>query len=200
MIGDVDPQQAAKAIEAFLTALGLEPSGELAQTGQLVARAWCEELLSGYQQDPVAILEDGALDCNQPALVLLRSVAVSSMCPHHLLPSHGFADIAYLPTSRVAGFGAITRALDACARRLVLQEECGAQLTAAMIEALGARGALCRLRMTHTCMLVRGPRQASALIDTLSCAGSFARGGEDRQMAMTALGPVTAPGEADGER
>ncbi len=184
----MDPRQAAKAIDAFLAALGLEPSGELEQTGQLVANAWCEELLSGYQQDPVAILEQGVLQSDEGGLVLLRSLAISSMCPHHLLPSHGYADVAYLPRKRIAGFGTIARALDACARRLVLQEALGKQLTGAMIEALDVQGVLCRLRMTHTCLLVRGPRQASAKIETLSCAGSFAQSGADRQMALAMLG------------
>ena len=43
-----DRARAARAIEEFLRALGHEPRGELAATGERVAEAWDVDLLSGY--------------------------------------------------------------------------------------------------------------------------------------------------------
>ena len=46
----IDREAAARAIDAFLRALGRDPEREpeLAGTGERVARAWADELLAGY--------------------------------------------------------------------------------------------------------------------------------------------------------
>ena len=58
MTADLD--QAARAIEAFLRALGHDPAGnpELARTGGLVADAYANDLLAGYAMDPAQILAE----------------------------------------------------------------------------------------------------------------------------------------------
>ena len=54
----MDREAAARAIEAFLRALGHDPERtlELAGTGERVARAWADELLAGYAVDVDALL------------------------------------------------------------------------------------------------------------------------------------------------
>ena len=207
----VDEAAAARAIEAFLRALGKEPTGELANTPELVARAWCRELLEGEGQDPEAILRAEAIvasgDDPAPAwaqVVMVRDVAIAMMCPHHLLPAHGRADLLYLPGERLVGVGALARALRAATRRLTLQEQAGSEVARAVVAALGARGALCRLRLTHTCMLARGVREADALVETVSLEGALASAGPERQLALASLGasplaPSPAPTFTDGE-
>ena len=58
--GPVDLSKAARAIEEFLEALGLDPhhEPELRETGRRVADAYANELLDGYAQDPAAILAE----------------------------------------------------------------------------------------------------------------------------------------------
>jgi len=124
-------------------------------------------------------------------LVGLRGIDVASMCPHHLLPSHGRATVAYVPGERAAGLGTIARVVHAAAHRLVLQESLGADIATAMVDGLGARGALCRLEMTHTCLAVRGERQAAARVDTLAFAGTLGTGGDDRDAALAWLSADT---------
>jgi GTP cyclohydrolase I len=195
----VDEAAAARAIEAFLRALGKEPEGELASTPVLVARAWCRELLEGEGQDPEAILRLEAIDAGDDAraagVVLVRDLAVAMMCPHHLLPAHGRADLLYLPDARLVGVGALARALRAATRRLTLQEQAGARMAHALVAALGARGALCRLRLTHTCMVARGAREADALVETVALAGALSGDGPERRLA---LGTLAAGGETAG--
>jgi GTP cyclohydrolase IA len=188
---------AARAIDEFLRALGHEPTGELAETGKLVAAAWCDELLRGYALDPAALLREGSLPAGSArGLVLLRGLDAATMCPHHLLPSHGSADVAYLPGDRVAGFGAIARALEACTRRLVLQEQAGQSLADLLVSELGARGALVRLTLAHTCLALRGAEHPTSRVDTIALAGSCAAPGADRDAAFAALGaaPSTSTG------
>src|SRR5690242_9889808 len=105
----VNREAAARAIEDFLRALGHEPEGELAATGERVADAWADDLLEGEAIDAAAVLREGALevDAGDAGLVVVRDLAVTTMCPHHLLPAQGVGLVAYLPGERVAGIGTI---------------------------------------------------------------------------------------------
>jgi GTP cyclohydrolase I len=235
-----DRDAAARAVRDLLRALGHEPEGALASTPALVAEAWIDELLSGEDVDPVALLSAARIDRSAPAgapgqaeasheregeepeasdeplgeepetsdeplgeepetseVVVLRDLSVAMMCPHHLLPSHGFGDVALVPRRHVAGLGAVARALDACTRRLTLQEDAGAHMAAALLRALDARGALCRLRLTHTCLSSRGARESTATVETISFAGE----GAARALALAALGgvPPMTPAAAGGD-
>jgi GTP cyclohydrolase I len=185
----VNRADAARAVEQFLLALGHSPTGELAHTGELVAEAWCSELLSGQGLDPGAILREGAIEAAGVGPVLLRDLVVTTMCPHHLMPAHGRGDVLYLPGGKVAGLGAIARALIATTRKLTLQERAGSELADALCDALGARAAAVRLRLTHTCLVARGARESAAVVETLSFAGAFAADGnkEDRALALAML-------------
>ena len=91
-------EAAARAIEAFLRALGRDPEREpeLAGTGERVARAWADELLAGYAVDADALLAENVL-AGTSELVVVRDLPVATMCPHHLLPSTGAATVAFAP-------------------------------------------------------------------------------------------------------
>lgn len=204
----IDKEAAARAIDDFLRALGREPVDELAQTGARVAAAWAEDLLQGYEVDPAAILaasvcgaeevSAGARSSGPSApmpLVLVRDLAVTTMCPHHLLPAYGTGLVAYLPGERVVGIGAVAQVLDAFARRLTLQERIGIEVAEILVRELGARGALCKLSLTHMCLVARGERKTGAVVETLSVAGSFGAPGPDRDLAFAALG--ASPGALD---
>src|SRR5580704_10495855 len=186
----VDRRAAAQAIEDFLRALGHEPEGDLEGTGERVADAWADDLLEGESIDAAAVLREGSIDLGAGAagLVVVRDVAVTTMCPHHLLPAHGTGLVAYLPGRRVAGIGTVAHVLDALSRRLTLQERIGAGVVALLAGELGARGALCRLALTHTCLVARGERKAGAVVETIAVSGTFAHASPDRDLAFAALG------------
>ncbi len=185
----IDRRAAARAIEDFLRALGHEPEGELAGTGERVADAWADDLIAGEAIDAAAVLRKGALDLDAAGsgLVLVRDLAVTTMCPHHLLPAHGTATVAYLPGARVAGIGTIAQVVDVLAHRLTLQERIGDEVVALLVQELGARGALCRLALTHSCLIARGERKTGAIVETIAVAGTFASATPDRDLAFLAL-------------
>jgi len=122
-----------------------------------------------------------------PGAVVVRDVSVTTMCPHHLLPAHGIATVGYVPGERLAGLGTVAEVLDACSRRLSFQESIGERVTTLFTEVLGARGAFCQLSLTHGCLVLRGPRQHGARVETLAMAGSFAVGGACHAMALALL-------------
>jgi GTP cyclohydrolase I len=187
----IDRAAAAQAIEAFLRALGHDPAGELAGTGERVADAWADDLIEGESIDAAAVLREGMLESVEAAsagLVVVRDLAVSTMCPHHLLPAHGTATVAYRATTRLVGIGTIARVVDALAHRLTLQETIGAEVARLLVDELGASGALCRIALTHTCLVSRGERKNGAIVETLATSGDFAATGSALGQALHAIG------------
>lgn len=184
-----DRKRAENAVAELLAALGYEQVGELEGTPERVASAWIDELVSGDDRDPIAILRSCSivLPEKDPGVVVLRGIAVSTVCPHHLLPSHGVCTVAYLPEKRAAGLGALAEAVQTLSRRLTLQESLGQNIASALIEGLGARGSLAKLDLVHTCFVARGERQSGSIMSTLALAGSF--NDRDRQLALAMLAP-----------
>lgn len=185
----IDRRAAARAIEDFLRALGHPPEGDLEGTGERVADAWADDLLEGEAIDAAAVLREGAIEGDGGGgLVVVRELAVTTMCPHHLLPAHGTGLVAYMPGERIAGIGTLAHVVDALSRRLTLQERIGTAVVSLLTDELGARGALCRLSLVHSCLVARGERKAGAVVETLALAGTFAHASHDRDLAFAALG------------
>lgn len=178
-------EAAARAIEAFLRALGRDPAREpeLAGTGERVARAWAEELLAGYAVDVDALLAENVL-AGTSELVVVRDLPVATTCPHHLLPSTGTATVAFAPGDRLVGVGAVARLVDAFARRLALQEQIGEQVVGALEKHLRPRWAACRIVLSHACMTARGERTHGARVETLATRGP----GHDLAVIHAAVG------------
>lgn len=174
----MDRQAAERAIAEFLRAIGHDPAAdpELSATPVRVVEAFADELLSGYAVDVPALLGDGMPPTagRRPGLVVVRDIAVATVCPHHLLPSLGHALVVYRPGERVLGLGTIARLVDAYARRLTLQEQIGENVVDALVTHAGARGAFCQLTLRHGCLSARGARHAEASVRTQAAAGELA--------------------------
>jgi len=188
-----DLERARRGIEEFLRGLGHDPSlePELARTAERVVEAWTTDLLAGEDIDVKRVLREGSTPANtgERGVVVLRNLAAIAVCPHHLMPAVGSATVLYIPGDRIAGLGTVAKLVDAFSRRLVLQEEIGDHVAQALVNHLGARGALCRLSMMHTCLVARGERKHEARIDSLCLAGSLTQPGPDRELAMAELHP-----------
>ncbi|HVU00133.1 MAG TPA: GTP cyclohydrolase I [Polyangiaceae bacterium] len=172
-----DRDAAARAIRSFLVAIGQDPAenSALRSTPERVAEAFEKDLLAGYGVDVDGLLveESEPLGTDGPrGVVVVRDVAVATMCPHHLLPGLGRATIAYLPGERLVGIGTIARVVDAFSRRLTLQEAIGDQVVRALLGAARARGAACRIELVHSCLASRGARQSDATVVTIAKAGA----------------------------
>lgn len=181
-----DKDRAARAIEEFLAALGLDPrAGELAGTGARVADAFADELCEGYAVDARALLRAEAISIPAKGprqIVTLRDLTVTMTCPHHLMTGTGTATVAFAPRDAVVGVGALVRVVHAYARRLTLQETVGVEIARAIDEVLRPSWVACRLVMVHGCMTARGERAHGARLDTLSTLG------DDEAAACAAVG------------
>jgi GTP cyclohydrolase IA len=192
-----DLEGAARAIEAFLDALGMPVSSdpELRGTGRRVAEAFATELLDGYALDPVQILAE-ATSSSAGGLVVVTGIATTAMCPHHLLPASGVVHVGYLPGAKVVGLGALARLVDCFAHRLVLQEDLGQHVADALVAHLGARGAGAVVDLVPTCMTARGGRRHGARAITTAFAGELAESASARQELLMAVALSGSGGES----
>lgn len=186
-----DLERARLGIEEFLRGLGFDVDSEpeLQTTAERVVCTFAEDLLSGDGMDEAATILKGSSLARegQHGLVVLRNLSLVTVCPHHLLPALGCATVMYIPGERIAGLGAISRLVHGHSRRLVLQEEIGERVVQSMMRHLGARGALCRISLSHSCLAARGERRHDSRVDTIAVAGAMATAGPDRDLAMAEL-------------
>lgn len=164
---------AETCVEGLLKAIGLPVGASgLKDTPARVVRAF-EEMTAGYAQDPAAIL--GTVFAEEfDEVVILRGVAFTSLCEHHLLPFVGTVDLGYLPGGKgVVGLSKLARLVECFARRFQVQERMTREIAGAVQEHLGAKGVGVVVRAGHSCMACRGVRKAGAEMITSVMLGAF---------------------------
>jgi GTP cyclohydrolase I len=162
-----------QAVTGMLAATGIDVAGEhLKATSRTVREVWQRRLLDGYDVDPANALGAGFEDPSND-MVIMRSVTVHGMCPHHLLPFRGIAHVGYLPGGRLYGFGGITRLIDAICHRFVYQEWATNAIANALITHGGARGAACVIEAEQLCLLVAEVRRGDERVVTQCFAGEI---------------------------
>jgi GTP cyclohydrolase I len=185
----MDPTKMEAGIRLFLQGLSERFAGDdLENTPGRVARAWADDLVSGYETDPVAELTWVAA----PALcgpVLAKDMRFSSVCVHHLLPFVGLAHVAYLPAERLAGLSKLGRVVDALSRRLQIQEHLTGSIAATIESALAPRAVLVVLDAEHTCMTLRGVRKEGSRLVTYAATGEWAKDAAARREILDLLAP-----------
>lgn len=186
MASNVDRERIAAAVRELLGAIGADPdSAELASTPFRVADAYAE-FFAGVGQDPAVYLTDAVpVGTDTGELVLLRDIALRSICEHHLLPFRGRAHIAYRPGARVVGLSALPRVVDTLAARPQVQERLGEQIAQTLHDGLAPEGVIVILEATHGCVSDRGVRQTEAVTVTVASRGVFTATSE--QAAVFAL-------------
>ncbi len=175
-------------------ARGAPLRGDLGRTPRRVVRAWREDLLSGYRQDPVRILEPLRAGRSSD-VVAVKNLDFVSTCSHHLLPFHGKVHVAYLPEGRITGISRIAGMIRCLSRRLQIQEDLTRQIVSALQKALHPRGAACVVEATHLCMAARGGRGSSGTVVTTAFAGRYEKTSGERAevLALLGVGPDARP-------
>src|SRR5579864_67482 len=100
----MDREAAARAIDAFLAALGRDRDHEphLVGTGARVAAAYADELIAGYDVDVDALLSQNVF-AGHSEIVVIRDIPLTTTCPHHLMPATGTASVAFAPEEHLVG-------------------------------------------------------------------------------------------------
>jgi GTP cyclohydrolase I len=166
--------EAEQAVQTLLAYIGENVEREgLLDTPRRVVEAY-DELFQGYHQCPAEVLnrtfgETAGYD----DFVLVRDIAFTSHCEHHVMPFYGKAHIAYTPVERVVGLSKLARLVDIFGHRLQTQEHLTAQIAAAVDEVLKPRGVAVMIEAEHTCMSVRGIGKQGAMTFTSRYTGMF---------------------------
>jgi GTP cyclohydrolase I len=169
----LDPKKLENSVIDLIAAIGEDPDREgLKDTPGRVARMY-EELLVGYREDPIEILNDAVFDVNYDEMVIVRDIEFYSLCEHHILPFMGRAHVAYIPNGKVIGLSKIPRIIDLYARRLQVQERMTRQI-ADLIEALLVpRGVAVVVEGLHLCSIMRGVKKHDVRMTTSAMLGAF---------------------------
>lgn len=169
----IDQESIRKGVINLLNAIGENPEREgLRRTPERVARMY-DELLEGYRQDPLGLVNDALFDVKYDEMVLVRDIEYYSLCEHHILPFLGRAHVAYLPRNRVVGLSKIPRIVDLFARRLQVQERMTRQIAEFIDKLLNPLGVAVVVEGLHLCATMRGVRKHDARMTTSTMLGAF---------------------------
>lgn len=185
---DIDYPRIEAAVKEILLAVGEDPERDgLLATPARVAKAYAETL-AGYSMDPASYL-DKQFDVDHGEMVLVKDIPFASTCEHHMLPFIGKAHIAYIPgpDGKVCGLSKLARLVDGYARRLQVQERLSQQVADALIERLGACGAMVVIEAEHLCMTVRGVRKPGSSTTTSSVRGIMQDSAATRAEALSLI-------------
>jgi GTP cyclohydrolase I len=186
-------EEAEEAVRTLLRWAGDDPNREgLRDTPARVARAY-EEFFSGYEVDPVAILERTFEETEgYDEIVLLRDIRIESHCEHHMAPIIGRAHVAYLPHRRVVGISKLARVVEAYGRRFQIQEKLTAQIANTIQDVLQPRGVAVIIEAAHECMTTRGVHQPGVTMVTSRMLGAFRDDPSTRRELLAMVGPPNA--------
>jgi GTP cyclohydrolase I len=170
--GRIDQPRIEAAVREILLAIGEDPEREgLRETPARVARMYAE-VFSGLHSDPREHLRKTFTE-KYDEVVLVRDIRFGAFCEHHLLPFMGKAHIAYLPNGKIVGLSKLARVVEVLARRPQVQERMTEDLADLLMKELEPRGVAVILEASHTCMTLRGVRNADSLCTTSAMRGTF---------------------------
>ena len=174
------------AVREILLAVGENPDREgLLETPARVARMY-DEILAGMREEPREHLQKQFSADKHGELVLVKDIAIYSLCEHHMLPFYGRAHIAYIPKDgRITGLSKLARMADGYARRL--QERLTTQMADAVMDVLQPRGVLVVIEAEHMCMTMRGVQKPGSLTVTSAVRGYFETDVKARAEAMSLI-------------
>jgi GTP cyclohydrolase I len=181
----MDLDRISKAVREILEAIGEDPDRDgLRDTPTRVARMYAE-ICSGLYEDGDTHLKV-TFESGHDEMVMVRDIAVHSLCEHHLIPFIGKAHVAYIPgpDGRITGLSKLARLVDAYARRPQVQETLTAQIADEIDRTLQPRGVMVVVEAEHLCMTMRGVKKPGSTTVTSAVRGLFRTSVATREEAM----------------
>ena len=184
----VDKGRIEKAVREILEAIGEDPDRDGLQRTPLRIAEMYDEIFAGLHDDPSKHLTV-TFEADHDEMVMVRDIAVTSLCEHHLVPFAGRAHVAYIPgeDGRITGLSKIARLVDGFAKRPQVQERLTTQIADALMAILEARGVIVVVEAEHLCMTMRGVKKAGARTITSAVRGSFRSNATTRAEAMALI-------------
>jgi GTP cyclohydrolase I len=169
----VDQKKIEQGVRLILEGIGEDPGRPgLVETPRRVAEMYAD-IFSGIDGDDPAKLLVAMQGDHHREMVLIKDIDFYSICEHHLLPFHGMAHVAYIPSEHghIAGLSKLARVVRLVAARPQLQERITSDVADAIERALEPSGALVLIEAEHLCMSMRGVRTPGAKTVTSAVRG-----------------------------
>lgn len=158
----------------IMEALDLDLSDpSLRDTPRRVAEMYVNELFVGL--DPAAFPKIALFpyEGEEGAVISVDGIEFFSTCEHHFLPIRGEVSIRYVPRDRIIGLSKIYRIVHYFAARPQVQERLGQEIANCLSEQLGTPDVSVQIRAQHDCLLIRGVRDRSGLVESFVQRGTF---------------------------
>ncbi len=187
IVKKVDLKKIADGVRLMLEGMGEDPDREgLKATPDRVADFYAE-LTAGMWDDPREHIQPLPGDSHDE-MVLVKDIAIASVCEHHLAPFVGRCHIAYIPQGgRIVGLSKLARIADIFSHRLQLQERLTQQIAKTLYEQLDPLGVMVVIEAEHTCMTLRGVKKSGAITITSAVLGGFRKDPRTRAEAMSLI-------------
>jgi GTP cyclohydrolase IA len=183
----MDVDKIARGVRLILEGIGEDPDRPgIVDTPRRVARMF-EEICGGLHEDPGELVKIVPNETHDE-MVIVKDIALYSICEHHLVPFHGVAHIAYIPNGgRILGLSKLARIVDRFARRPQLQERLTTQIANLLDEGLRPKGVMVVIEAEHLCMSMRGIKKPGATTVTSAVLGGFRRDPRTRAEAIALI-------------
>lgn len=184
---EIDLDRIAQGVRLILEGIGEDPNREgLRDTPKRVAEMYAE-LTAGMREEPSEHVVPLAGD-KHDEMVIVKDIAIASLCEHHLAPFVGKCHIAYIPKNgNILGVSKLARLAEVFARRLQLQERLTSQIADTLYQKLQPLGVMVVIEAEHTCMTLRGVKKSGALTVTSAVLGGFRKDPRTRAEAMALI-------------
>ncbi len=175
------------AVRSILSNVGEDIEREgLQRTPHRVAKMY-DELLAGYEVDPVKLVNGALFDVDYDEMIVVKDIEYFSMCEHHMLPFYGRTHVAYIPSEKIIGLSKIPRIVEMFARRLQVQERLTRQIADLVEEILEPLGVAVVIEGAHMCSMMRGVKKEHPRMVTSAMLGSFKENAMTRNEFMQHL-------------
>ncbi len=190
MISDrkMDLDKIAAGVKLILEGIGEDPTRPgIVETPQRVAEMYAE-ICGGLHEEAREEIKVIPAETHDE-IVMVRDIAIASICEHHLIPFTGVAHIAYIPKDgRIVGLSKLARIADIFARRPQVQERLTTQIAELLYHGdLDPKGVMVVIEAVHLCMVMRGIKKHGATTITSAVRGVFRKDERTRIEAMSFL-------------
>lgn len=177
----------AQGVRLILEGIGEDTERQgLRRTPERVAEFYAE-LTEGIWEDPSEHLVPLPGDSHDE-MVIVKDIAIASICEHHLAPFVGRCHIAYIPKGgRIVGLSKLARIAEIYSKRLQVQERLTTEIANTLNEHLQPLGVMVVIEAEHTCMTLRGVKKSGAKTITSAVLGGFRKDPRTRAEAMSLI-------------
>ncbi len=170
----VDRARVERAVREILEAVGEDPDRDgLQHTPARVADMYAEIFRGLHDSNDQHLSVTFAADHDE--MVMVKDIALYSVCEHHLVPFVGRASVAYIPNEngRITGLSKLVRLVESYSRRPQVQERLTRQVADEVQRSLDPRGVLVVIEAEHLCMSRRGVQKPGTTTVTSAVRGQF---------------------------